>query len=494
MISPEARLFCRLDQMPNLEQEQQRLQTLEELGLLESDSVPIFEEATQTAAHFLDAPICVLGLLDRDRLWFKSAIGLSRIGLMNDLASSRQLPRSESFCAHVVESQRVLAIPDTDADPMFANSILVKRYGIRSYLGAPLVASNGHYLGTLAVMGLAPRTYSSKEAEMLQLVARWSISEFERNRMLKSPVPIANLSNIANAPSTAPEISHPASTQPSPLPSVKARLISQMTQELCTPLTSILGMARVLEQGIYGTLTEKQREYIEIIYNSGQYLSSLVNEVMELGALDESSSYLNLNPIDIEMLCQQAISTLKQAAQRHNQQIQLTVEPGPRIWLLDKDRVRQMLYHLVFSVMQSSSPESVIRIHISRRQNFLNLMVWISHPWLGDGLPHTEFTSHQVLNSYSSSTTDIVRSRSSSSSHWMLDDTSDDHALPVDRSKPTQTTEPSGEESRQSLGLLLSRQLAELHGGCITVQGSHEEGYRYVIKLPQLRAKAEQEL
>ena len=486
MISPEARLFCRLDQMPNLEQEQQRLQTLEELGLLESDSVPIFEEATQTAAHFLDAPICVLGLLDRDRLWFKSAIGLSRIGLMNDLASSRQLPRSESFCAHVVDSQRVLAIPDTTADATFANSILVKRYGILSYLGAPLVASNGQYLGTLAVMGLAPRTYSSKEAEMLQLVARWSISEFERNRMLKS-------APIANPVPAPPEVSTPSPAQPSPLPSVKARLISQMTQELCTPLTSILGMARVLEQGIYGTLTEKQREYIEIIYNSGQYLSSLVNEVMELGALDENGSYLNLNPIDIEMLCQQAIGTLKQAAQRHNQQIQLTVEPGPRIWLLDKDRVRQMLYHLVFSVMQSSSPESVIRIHISRRQNFLNLMVWISHPWLGDGLPHAELTSHQVLNPYSSSNTDIVRSRSSSS-NWMLDDTSDDYALPVDRSKATHTAELSGEESRQSLGLLLSRQLAELHGGCITIQGSHEEGYRYVIKLPQLRAKDEQDL
>jgi signal transduction histidine kinase len=418
----------------------------------------------------MEMPICILGLLDRDRLWLKSAVGLSRIGLMNDLASSRQLSRRESFCTYVVESQQVQAISDAAADPAFATGLLVQRYGIRAYLGVPLVTSNGHCLGTLAVMSLTPRSFTGKETEILQLIARWSISEFERNRLIKTsswaePLPNTTVAVKAPVPAT------------SAIPSVKSQLMSQMAQELCTPLTSILGMARVLSQGIYGTLTDKQREYIDIIHNSGQYLSSLVNEVLELGTLDDRTLYLTLNPIDVEMLCQQALSTLKQAAQRHHHQIQLTMEPGPRICLLDKDKVRQMLYHLIFSVMQSSNPESIIRIHISRRQNFLNLAVWTSHPWLGDGLSQADVMASRSLHQVA-----MTAQKNWGQTEWEAESS-------TSPSKDSKETIGSIENnhSRQSLGLLLSRQLAELHGGSITIQGSIEEGYRYVIKLPQLK-------
>lgn len=511
MVSPEARLFCRLDQMPGSDYAQKRLQTLLELGLLEPESIPIFDEATQTAAHVLDAPICILGLLDRDRLRIKSAVGLSRIGLMNELAASRQLPRQESFCTHVVDSQQVLMIPDATAEPAFANSVLVQRYGIRSYLGVPLLASNQQCLGTLAILGLVSHSFTSKEAEMLQLIARWSISEFERNRILTqtqvAQVPHLSSSTSSSTSSTSLSASSlaptglTASTENSIAPasnslaSVKVRLLSQMTQELCTPLTSVLGMAKVLSQGIYGSLTEKQKEYIEIIHHSGQYLSALINEVMELGALDDRSG-LSLMPIDIEMLCQQAIATLNQAAQRHNQQIQLTVEPGPRIWLLDKDKVRQMLYHLVFSIIQTSSPESIIRLHVSRRQNHLNMTIWTSHPWLGEGLPHVEVTATQILSQFK--TANVTTAHTTSWSDREVRSGWEDGELGIQtaiETKPSHTVTDSGAiaNTRQSLGITLSRQLAELHGGSIAVQGSSAEGYRYVIKLPHFTEQPSQE-
>jgi signal transduction histidine kinase len=511
MVSPEARLFCRLDQMPGSDYDQQRLHTLLELGLLEPESIPIFDEATQTAAHVLDAPICILGLLDRDRLRIKSAVGLSRIGLMNELAASRQLPRQESFCTHVVDSQQVLMVPDATAEPAFANSVLVQRYGIRSYLGAPLMASNQQCLGTLAILSLVPRSFTSKEAEILQLIARWSISEFERNRILTqnqavvqslpvSPSLPASLSTSLSAQSLTssgldPSTGNPIAAETPSLASVKVRLLSQMTQELCTPLTSVMGMAKVLSQGIYGSLTEKQKEYIEIIHHSGQYLSALINEVMELGTLDDGSG-LSLIPIDIEMLCQQAIATLNQAAQRHNQQIQLTVEPGPRIWLLDKDKVRQMLYHLVFSIIQTSSPESIIRLHVSRRQSHLNMTIWTSHPWLGEGLPHVEVTATQILSQFKTANVTTAHRTSWSDrdvrSGWEDGELSIRAAM---EAKPSHTVADSDAiaNSRQSLGITLSRQLAKLHGGSIAVQGSSAEGYRYVIKLPHLTEQPSQE-
>lgn len=463
-MTPENKLFC---STPGSTQEQQRLATLSELGLLETESIPVFEEATQTAAHFLNAPICVLGLVDYDRQWFKAAIGLSRIGLMNDLASSRQLPRQEAFCASVVDRRQVLIINDAVAHPAFANSLLTQRYGIRAYLGVPLFAANGCCLGTLAIMDLAPREFTVRDAELLELTARWCMSEFERNRLLKIA---AQGARFASASSDQ----QPHAIEP-PIHSVKVNLMTQMTQELRTPLTSILGMASVLNRQIYGSLTNKQKEYIDIVHSSGQYLLLLVNEILELGELDDRSQNLNLSPVDIEMLCQQALATLEQVARQREQKIHLTIEPGSRIWSLDKHKVRQLLYHLVFGVIQLSSADSVIRVHISRKRCLLNLNVWTSHPWLGDGLPQAalpDALSAQLLKEASVGETAVAYS-----------------GLAMGKAQ-SETTETSKREEaqldRQSLGLMLSRRLAELHGGSLMLQGSMEAGYRYEVSLPQL--------
>jgi signal transduction histidine kinase len=333
----------------------------------------------------------------------------------------------------------------------------------------PMITSNGTYVGTLAVMELEPRSFTRKEIDFLQLMARWSMSEFERDRLIRR----------------APQ---PALTAESAPISIKASLIAQMTQELCTPLTSILGMGSVLSQGIYGSLTEKQQEYVGIIHNSGQYLLALVNEIVDLGALDDSDRALNLVPVDIEMLCQQAIGTLTQPAQRREQQIQLTIEPGQRIWLLDKDKVRQLVYHLVFGIIQTSNAGGTIRIHVSRKQADLTLTMWISHPWLGDGLP-TDYSprspnrlalvgTHSDLNEFSSE----------SSAAWNVDDLPEEYLTYCEPYKTAEAPEQS-DVSRQGLGLLLSSQLAELHGGNITIKGSGEEGYRYVVRLPYLQSQ-----
>lgn len=474
---PESRLFCRLDGLTTAAREQQRMMVLTELGLLDSESVPIFEEATQTAAHFLDMPICLLGLMDQQRQWFKSAVGLSRLGLMKDLALSRQLPRDESFCIYVVDSHQVLAIDDTIEHSAFANSFLAQQYGIRAYLGAPLLTASGDCIGTLAVMDLRPRKFTEKEAEFLMLTARLSISEYERLHLLKTQ---------ATGTSAAP--ASPASPL-SPTNPVKFELLAQLTQELRTPLTSVMGMASVLNREIYGPLTSKQKEYLDIIHHSGQYLLSLVKEILELSQLDDGSKALNLVSVDIEMLCQQAISTLEQAASRREQQIRLSVEPGNRIWLLDKEKIRQMLYHLIFSVIQSSNAGSIVRLHVSHKSNGLRLTVWASHPCLGDGMAYSDLQMLQAMSSsistdYDSYSNGTNGNRAASSSLMPL---SQEPAWNGTISELDELPENAGAETvRKNLGLLLSRQLAEMHGGQVLIQGASEPGYRYVVTLPRL--------
>ncbi|MBW4569770.1 MAG: GAF domain-containing sensor histidine kinase [Tolypothrix carrinoi HA7290-LM1] len=498
MVEPENKLFALKDGWASQEtKEQQRLKALLELGLRQSETIPVFEEATQTAAHFLDAPISILGFVDQDRHWFKSAVGLSRLGIMNQLAQSRQLLRRESFCTQVVESSQIVLITDTRkiTDAELQSSKLVKDYGIRAYMGAPLIDASGHCLGSLAVMYLKEHEFSHRDIEFLQIIARWCMSEFERNRLLQ-PKKESTHNNVSHFSFKDEQRSEIRITTPliekdtDPTKELKLELLGQLTQELRTPLTSVLGMASVLGREIYGPLTTKQREYLEIIQHSGRYLLSLVNEISELGTVDESPNVLNLAPMDIEMLCQQAINTLEEAANRREQDIRLSIEPNrSRIWTLDKDKVRQMLYHLVFSVIQLSATGSVVRIHVSNKEDTLNITVWVSHPWLGDGITEVdpyfrlsplalvELTAEAASYNIHQKNQEQVRS-------LPLVELDDSNSYELGLDSNLDLTKPHKSMSRESLGLLLSCHLASLHGGQISIQGSPESGYRYVLCLP----------
>ena len=520
MANVETSIFCRLDGLTPTAREQKRLTTIRERGLLEGEAVAVFDEATQIAARLLDAPICILGVMAQNHLFIKSASGLSRVGLMSQLAQSRQLPRSESFCSYVVDSHQVLAIHDTATNCVFASSSLVGHYGIRAYLGAPLLTADGLCLGTLAVMDWKARSFSSKDVELLAMTARWSVSEFERDRFLQQEYSNSllwppNLSATSqylqecesNLIKEQQNDSSNFSVCLNSTNSIKVKLLTQLTQELRTPLTSVMGMASVLSRQVYGPLTSKQKEYLEIIHRSGQHLVSLVDEIVDVGILDESSEQLQLTSVDIEMLCQQAINSLFEAAQVRQQQIRLSVEPGNRIWLLDKDKVRQILYYLIYSVIHSLEAGGEIRIHASRKTDTLNIAVWASHPWLGEGLPAI-YEGVAELPLLSSATTKVPNTLDTSSdrknselesseltsssypppAHQGLSSDSLSVALTLN-SKANQL--PKQSDSRERLGLLLSCQLAELHGGQISLQGSLDAGYRYVVILPPLESALE---
>ncbi|MBW4576145.1 MAG: GAF domain-containing sensor histidine kinase [Aphanothece sp. CMT-3BRIN-NPC111] len=493
MADPENRLFCRLDSLTQAAREQQRFKALVELDLLKAETVPAFEEATQTSARFLEAPISILSLMTQDRQWIKSAVGLSRAGLMNELMASRQLPRSESFCTYVVDSHQVLAIEDTATDLFFSRSLLFQHYGIRAYLGVPLLTASGDCLGTLAVMDLVPRTFTTKDIDFLVLMARWTLSEVERNYLLKAQrKPSAYIIPKSTLQVQNGHLPNQLSTQV-----VKVKLLAQLSEELRTPLTSVMGMTSVLNREIYGPLSGKQKEYLEIIYHSGQRLVSLVDEILALGALDENSQTLHLTSVDVEMLCQQAIKSLEQVAHQRRQQIKLSVESGNRIWLLDKDKVRQILYYLIFSVIQSGEAGGVVRILVSRHGERLNIELWLSPPWLENCLPQAELYFQSAINGIFNGSERLLSLSNSASNEQLPVSSRLPASQPLSSSSVSAAlgtveglakTSSGGNNSRESLGLLLCCYLAEIHSGEISVQGSSELGYRYLVSFPQLAA------
>ncbi|MGB3557813.1 MAG: GAF domain-containing sensor histidine kinase [Geitlerinemataceae cyanobacterium] len=454
------------------DREQQRLQALTESGLLEKDNIPVLNEAAVLVANFLEIPICIASVMDRDWQWLKAEVGWSDLEQMQSLSTARQLKRSECFCAYVIDSEQVLAIRDTTTHPIFAHRLFVGHYGIRAYLGVPLITSSGYCLGTIAVMDLAPREFRPKEIEFVELTARWCMAELERFGPIGTPPPPSK-----NTDSSPPPLALPSSLPTSgfSIERLKVELVAQLMQELRTPLTSVMGMTSVLSREIYGPLRRKQKEYLKIIHDSGQYLLSLVEEILSLRELSSNGAPLSLISVDVEMLCQQVLKTLEPVANRREQQIQVSVEPVHRIWLLDKGKVQQLLYHLMFRVVQVSEGGCVIRVHVCRKEENLNIGIWVSHPWLGDSLPESELEACGIVTPSSSSLPDATALAS-------------EESVPQDmRSIDVweRIQDSTLDRSRERLGLLLSCQLAQMHGGSISIQGTPRSGYRYIVSLPE---------
>lgn len=471
-------LFCRLDGLTPEEREQQHWQRLNRLELLNSETIPVFDEAVQTAARFIGSnsadrtalPICFIGIQVGNELQLKSALGLSQLGLQNELALLRKLPQAESYCQYVIDAIAPLMIPNVGENVVYSQSILCQYYGIRAYLGAPLVDRGGKCVGTIAVMDFVAREFSDRNLDFLTLTARWCMSEYENAIAAKSGVKSLDIPSLSQ-PSRENMTAISANGKQSSLSPnlLKVRLLVGLTEDLRNPLTSAIGMARVLEQEIYGPLTDKQKEYIDIIHTSGQELLSRVEEMLGLDVLDTNNENLQLSPVDVEMLCQQSLNPLQALAEQQQQILQLSVEPGNRIWLLDKEKLRQALYFLGYSLIQAAAAGSEIRVHISRKIDdptnllpSLNISLWADHPcWsaMEQPIPIPAENGRAL----------------------------DMPTLLLETLQTRKRDRKSAEEGgRETIGLLLSYRLMEMHGGKIAVETAREGGYRYVLKVPQL--------
>jgi hypothetical protein len=170
--------------------EEARLSALDELRLLDTEAEPVFDRITAKLARVFEVPVALITLVDRDRQFFKSQVGLPEV-----LARARQTPRNVSACGHVVAKNQVMVIEDLARDRRFANNPLFKEHGIRFYAGVPLLAPNGQPIGSLCLMDMKPRQLSEREKRLLVEYANDVMEEIAKRATPRQ-------SKVANAQET----------------------------------------------------------------------------------------------------------------------------------------------------------------------------------------------------------------------------------------------------------------------------------------------------
>ena len=176
-------------------QETRRLAALHALGALDTPPDQTFDRLTALAAELFDTPIALVSLVDAERQWFKSRVGLE----------AESTPREFAFCAHAIdlEQNAVMVVEDARLDPRFATNPLVTGHpDIRFYAGAVLTTREGENIGTLCVIDQKPRTTPSDvELARLKLLARIVMDEFELVRTTRATNEKQRLLELAEAAS-----------------------------------------------------------------------------------------------------------------------------------------------------------------------------------------------------------------------------------------------------------------------------------------------------
>jgi serine phosphatase RsbU (regulator of sigma subunit)/anti-anti-sigma regulatory factor len=163
--------------VPRPEGETERLEALRALAVLDTLPEEAYDDIARIAGQICDAPVALISLIDEDRQWFKSRIGLA----------VAETPRDQAFCAHAILSPtEVMVVEDARNDPRFAGNPLVGGSdGVRFYAGAPLVSRDGHALGTLCVIDREPRRLTTVQLGSLRALARQVVALLELRQLVR---------------------------------------------------------------------------------------------------------------------------------------------------------------------------------------------------------------------------------------------------------------------------------------------------------------------
>ncbi|MFT4765866.1 MAG: signal transduction histidine kinase [Oleispira sp.] len=251
--------------------ETQRIEELLRYEVLDTEDEKALDELTQLASVICGTSISLISLVDKDRQWFKSRVGLDAAETTRDMA----------FCSHAILQDQIFEVPDTLKDQRFVDNPLVTGSpDIRFYAGAPLVSTSGMPIGTLCVIDTEPKKLNEKQQLALNTLAKQVISQLElrlHNRQLLR------------------------------MQKDQQQIFAMMSHDLRSPFNGILGLSQLIQAEAQTLKPEVLSAMADGILESSLKVYQLLDEILQwssnqLGAIQVELEATTLKPLIMETL------------------------------------------------------------------------------------------------------------------------------------------------------------------------------------------------
>jgi PAS domain S-box-containing protein len=222
----------------------------------------------------------------------------------------------------------------------------------------------------------------------------------------------------------------------------KSEFLATMSHELRTPLNAIMGLSQLLQQKIVGKLNEKQEEYVNYIYSNGEHLLALINDILDLSKVEASKEELIVLPLQVQDICNSVIPIVRDRALEKKLQLTTEIDPEADVCIADERKIKQMLLNLLTNAIKFT-PAGKVSLTVKKVPQ--GIIFTVSDTGIGIDSSQFQFLFEPFKQ---------------------LD------------SRLNREYEGTG------LGLALTRKLARMHGGDVTVESTLGEGSRFMLFLP----------
>jgi signal transduction histidine kinase len=222
----------------------------------------------------------------------------------------------------------------------------------------------------------------------------------------------------------------------------KSEFLANMSHELRTPLNAIIGFSQVLREEMFGTVNEKQAEYLEDIVSSGNHLLSLINDVLDLSKVEAGQVQLEVQPFSLRDALERGVVMVRERATEGGVRVAFTADPAVDVVDGDERRIKQVIFNLLSNAVKFTPAGGEVDVSSTRANGEVRVSVADTGPGIA----------------------------------------------PDDRERifeEFQQTEAGGvQHEGTGLGLALSKRFVELHGGRIWLESELGRGSTFTFALP----------
>ena len=393
-----------------------------------ADTKPVFDKILESCGRLFGGHFMGVGLVGDDGMLHVAARQGPDAG---ELVAIDKVSLAESASGRALAERRIIDLPDifaqADVPPVTRRN--AERANFKAMVVAPMFWED-EGVGTIWVGRSFTGAFTDKQVALLKTFADQAAIAIQNARLFRE----------IQAKSAELEV---ANRQLEVANKHKSDFLANMSHELRTPLNAIIGFSEALIDRMFGDLNEKQLEYQKDIHESGKHLLSLINDILDLSKIEAGRMELELSTFDLPTAVSNAVTLIRERAQRHG--ISLGVEVDPRLgeFQADERKVKQVLLNLLSNAVKFTPDGG--RVEVSAKLDTDKVEIAVKDTGVGIA-PEDQASLFEEFKQFGK-----------------------------DSSRKAEGT---------GLGLALTKRLVELHGGQIAVESRVGQGSTFRVALP----------